>query len=278
MEDFKMKVFVLASVDKNISQAVCDLIVENSDGLAHVVREADSHKIYKKAKSKGCAIVNNPKMASRKYRRSLYRKLKEIDGEIEVIVIVCTPLIYRFIGSYSKLEIPREEVDCDKFDSINGSEWYSDDFDIENVQSKDDLKGITPLRVLFNETKTNTEEVMSHIDNLLGHDNIRTMPVMRAIAVFSHIGKLSPILNGETGYANIGAMYYLAYLSNKHYKLDEKYGFTNFEKSQLEVIFQYENMLKGLSNKNIKNNKLSRLTPTFDIMAAIEKEVGNESL
>lgn len=191
---------------------------------------------------------------NRRKRAALYRDIKTWNKDTEVIILV-------FIVDYNTLakrdanrkatvgaeyirqcfknfQPPRKDVDCDGY-KIASKVDYSI---FEKEQSVD----------LAHDSAYHKETVNEHI--AMTCENAKHDRQLLEIAKFHDVGKFfcKEMINDEYAtfkqHENVSAMYYLSYI-------DE---ITEETIENLEVIFQHMQAHKGISDKAIRRNKLTR--------------------
>lgn len=297
------KALILSSDDirEEVRETVHDENMVNVETFAR--RDKQLEKAVKS--SSHDIIVLDSTNLSRKRRRSLYNNIKRWDKTVEVEAFVVLETLNTLITRnyirelkrqvpidvvermYKNLQVPRLDVDCDSIRVETSHEWFDKDFDPAKVDTVWELIDMSSLQLNAEIGKIidmshdcapyHLESVSDHIDMMMNHRYVKTVESMRPIALFHDLGKVVTKEIHDNGvatyrnHANVGAMYYLAYLAQTDYV--EYFGQpSSKELHQLEVIYQHMNGHQGLGKKNVKRNKIERLVKTIEIFNKIDKD------
>lgn len=224
---------------------------------------------------------------SRKRRRSLYRRIKDISSEDVNVKIIFFSLPLQNItiqnnfrdgekvvpdsvihDMYLQLQVPRVGVDCDSFEVL-GFKMFDTlpEYGVFNTIAQQFIK--SGRLGMSQELKRLTEGhdcAPHHLESIETHIEMCSLSAFLLndrnlfnVAMFHDLGKsISKKMvtkDGTTkaiyrGHANVSANYYL------NYQVFTAKTFDNRQRMILEAIYQHMIAHQGLSHKNIRNNKL----------------------
>ena len=281
----------------------CGALVLSSDTIRASMGTPDHSKVFAEMGTRlkealkqetKCNIYYDATNVNRKRRRSLYRNIKEWNSDAEVVIhFFSVPVLEAMKRNASRegiakvpesviarmhrsLQVPRLEVDCDRFmvhgvpifnkvaknvDNPSSVKRIFDDMDYHDPSRSKWISEIWASNTPHDCPPYHYEDVFTHIDMAIDNSKSKTM---KRIALFHDLGKGMAKEKDETGYAtyrghaDIGAHYYLNYLAFTGASADSR-EIPEIGLDVMECIHQHMNFHNSLGNKNIKNNRLNEV-------------------